>query len=98
MFGQNYCENAEGGPSMQPVLFESRTLASARYDPGRQHLELKFRSGKRYLYFQVPPQCYTALLQAESKGRYFNRSIRKRFAFQDLSARPAPIVLASNQN
>ena len=83
---------------MQRVPLESRTLASALYDPERRQLELEFLSGKRYLYFQVPPHCYEALLQAESKGRYFNRSIRKRFAFQDLSAPSAPIVLTLSQN
>jgi hypothetical protein len=75
---------------MQPIRLESRTLASALYDPDRLHLELKFRSGKRYLYFHVPPLCYQELLQAESKGSYFNRSIRNRFAFQDLSKPSAP--------
>lgn len=82
---------------MQPVPLQSRTLASARYDADRCQLELGFRSGKRYLYFQVPPPCYEELLQAESKGAYFNRSIRNRFAFQDLSAPSAPIVLALSQ-
>ena len=83
---------------MQLVRLESTTLASVRYDPDRHQLELEFRSGKRYLYFQVPRRCYEELLQAESKGGYFNRTIRNRFAFQDLSATPAPIVLALGQN
>ena len=83
---------------MQRVRLESRTLASAFYDPGRCQLELEFRSGKRYLYFRVPQSCYEELLLAESKGGYFNRSIRNRFAFQDLSLPAAPVVLASSQN
>ena len=83
---------------MQRVPLKSRTLASALYDPDRLQLELEFRSGKRYLYFQVPKDCYEKLRQAESKGGYFNRSIRKWFAFQDLSVPSAPIVLASSQN
>jgi len=80
---------------MQPVQLQSKTLASALYHPRRRQLELKFRSGKRYLYFQVPPQCYRELLRADSKGAYFNRSIRNRFPFQDLSTTSAPLVLAS---
>ena len=83
---------------MPHVPLSSRTLASAGYDADRCQLELEFRSGKRYLYFQVPRHCYEELLQAESKGRYFNRSIRNRFAFQDLSAPSAPIVLTVNKN
>jgi hypothetical protein len=75
---------------------ESKLLASALYRSERSQLELEFRSGKRYLYFQVPELYYQELLQAPSKGAYFHRAIRNRFAFQDLSAAPSsPIVLAS---
>lgn len=83
---------------MQSVPLSSRTLASACYDPHQRQLELEFRSGKRYLYFQVPRHCYEELLQAESKGGYFNRTIRNRFAFKDLSAPSAPIVLTVGEN
>ena len=79
---------------MQRIPLLSRTLASATYDADRYQLELEFHSGRRYLYFQVPPRCYQELLQAESKGSYFNRTIRNRFPFRDLSASSAPIVLA----
>jgi KTSC domain len=79
---------------MQPVQLQSTTLASAFYYPRRHRLELEFRSGKRYLYFQVPRQCYRELLRADSKGGYFNRNIRNRFPFQDLSTPSAPLVLA----
>ena len=82
---------------MQRVPLPSTTLASALYDPDRRQLELEFRSGKRYLYFQVPRLFYEELLRAQSKGGYFNRSIRNRFAYQDLSAPAAPIVLALSQ-
>jgi hypothetical protein len=97
MFRPTICENTIEG-TMQRVPIESRTLAAALYDPDRHQLELVFRSGRRYLYFQVPPHCYRELLAAPSKGGYFNRCIRNRFAFQDLSAPTAPIVLASTEN
>ena len=83
---------------MPRVRLQSRTLASVLYDAGQCQLELEFRSGKRYLYFQVPPPCYHEFLQAESKGAYFNRNIRNRFPYQDLSAPSAPIVLALKPN
>jgi hypothetical protein len=97
MFLWNSGEN-EREDFMQRVPLESRTLASALYDPDRLQLELEFRSGKRYLYFQVPRPCYEELLNADSRGRYFNRNIRKRFAYQHLTAPSTPIVLASSQN
>jgi hypothetical protein len=84
--------------AMQPVQLQSKTLASALYHPRRRRLQLEFRSGKRYLYFQVPPHCYRELLRADSKGGYFNRHIRNRFPFQDLSTASALLVLPSPQN
>jgi hypothetical protein len=83
---------------MQPVQLQSKTLASALYHPRRRQLELEFRSAKRYLYFQVPLQCYRQLLRADSKGTYFNRNIRNRFPFQDLSIPSRPLILASPKN
>ena len=83
---------------MQRVPLQSKTLTSAGYDPDRCQMELEFRSGKRYLYFHVPQHCYEELLQPPSHGGYFNRCIRNRFAFQDLSAPSAPIVLALTKN
>ncbi len=77
------------------VPLESTTLASALYDPLQSRLEIEFRNGQRYLYFQVPPACYQQLLQADSKGSYFNRRIRNRFPFQHLSRPSAPVVIAA---
>jgi hypothetical protein len=88
---------AHNGTGMLPVQLQSKTLASALYHPRRHQLELEFCSGKRYLYFQVPPQCYRELLRADSKGGYFNRNIRNRFPFQDLATPSAPLVLASGK-
>jgi KTSC domain len=78
------------------VLLESTLLASALYDPRRRHLEIVFRSGERYLYFQVPPRCYQQLLEAASKGAYFNHSIRNHFPFQHLSDPSQPVVLVTH--
>ena len=77
------------------VLLESTLLASALYDPLRRHLEIALRSGERYLYFQVPPHCYQQLLNADSKGAYFNRHIRNHFPFQHLSHPSQPVVLVA---
>jgi KTSC domain len=77
------------------VWLESTLLASALYDPVRRHLEVVFRSGERYLYFQVPPHCYQHLLEADSKGAYFNHHIRNHFPFQHLSDPSQPVVLAA---
>jgi hypothetical protein len=77
------------------VRLVSATLASVLYHPLQRRLEVEFRSGQRYLYFQVPPQSYQSLLQADSKGSYFNRNIRNRFPFQNLATPSRPVVLAA---
>ena len=83
---------------MERVRLQSSTLASALYDSARHQLELEFRSGKRYLFFRVPLPSYEELLQADSKGAYFNRCIRNRFAYQDLSSQSSTIQLPPSQN
>ena len=67
------------------VPLESTLLAWASYDPLRSRLEIQFRSGERYLYLGVPPACFQQLLQADSKGQYFNRNIRNHFSYHHLS-------------
>jgi hypothetical protein len=77
------------------VSLESSLLAWVRYDAVRRNLQVQFRSGERYLYFQVPPVCYHDLLEADSKGAYFNRHIRNCFPYQNLSRSAAPVTLAA---
>lgn len=64
---------------MDRVPVESSTLASVGYDATNLMLELEFRSGEVYQYSAVPHRFYRELLDAESKGSFFNRHIRPRF-------------------
>jgi hypothetical protein len=66
---------------MKSVAVESTTLTHVAYDSDRQVLELEFRDRRIYQYCGVPPEVHDALLQATSKGHYFNRYIRGRYAF-----------------
>lgn len=88
------------------VLFvtpvESTTLAAVAFDHASQCLWLTFRSGAIYCYFGVPSPVHQDLLAAPSKGAYFNRYIRGRYAFQRLAltahddAAPAPPQTATD--
>jgi hypothetical protein len=80
---------------MPSVPLQSTLLAAAQYDSERQHLTVEFRDGGRYRFLQVPSHCYQQLLQAASKGRYFNRNIRNCLPYQRLSQLSTPIVLAT---
>lgn len=66
---------------MNPIAVESTTLTSVAYDVDRKLLELEFQDRSHYRYFQVPVEVYEALLDASSKGGFFNRVIRGRFAY-----------------
>jgi KTSC domain-containing protein len=77
------------------VQLESALLAAISYDSGRQLLDVEFRSGELYRYFHVPAASYDGLLQADSKGSYFNRRIRNHFPYQNLSRRRSPVVLTA---
>jgi hypothetical protein len=83
---------------MDRVTLDSTLLASAGHDARRQLLDVEFRTGELYRYFNVPSACYRQLLRADSKGRYFNSHIRNRFSYQHLSCPASPVVLISREN
>lgn len=66
---------------MKTIAVDSTTLRTVGYDAGRQILQLEFQNRSIYQYFEVPATIYQELIQAPSKGAYFNRSIRSRFDF-----------------
>ncbi|RHW17715.1 KTSC domain-containing protein [Sphingomonas gilva] len=54
------------------------------YDADRRRLEIEFITGRRYSYADVPPSVAEAMRRATSKGGFFNRRIRDRYAFERL--------------
>jgi KTSC domain len=66
-------------PTLHPVRMESSALAEVVYDGHRQVLQAEFRDGSIYQYSAVPARVYEELLLANSKGGFFNRSIRGHF-------------------
>lgn len=60
---------------------QSSSLAAVGYDHESQTLEVEFRHGGSYQYFQVPLSTYEALITAPSKGRFFATEIRSRFPY-----------------
>lgn len=65
---------------------ESSNLKSVGYNPLEQVLEIEFRSGGVYQYFQVPFDVYEELLKAESKGKYFWSNIRNKYEYKKVLA------------
>jgi hypothetical protein len=71
---------------MDVTAVESSTLTTIAYDRIRELLQLEFNSHAIYHYFGVPAAVHTALLDAPSKGGYFNQAIRGKFAFRRISS------------
>lgn len=65
---------------MQTFAVQSTTMAAIGYDGAESLLQLEFRDRSVYRYFGVPEHLHEGLMRAPSKGRYFNRHIRGRFA------------------
>jgi hypothetical protein len=59
----------------------SSHLAKVAYDKKTEELEITFRNGRVYLYYEVPKDTFDELINAESKGRYFNHNIRDDYQY-----------------
>lgn len=61
---------------MNRIGVQSANIRSVGYDAGAGILEVEFTSGRIYQYFDVPQREYEGLMDAGSKGRYFNQNIK----------------------
>jgi hypothetical protein len=62
---------------MKRQAVSSRAITSIGYRTGT--LEVEFVDRDVYRYFLVPRRVFIELMQAESKGAFFNEQIRDRF-------------------
>jgi hypothetical protein len=72
---------------MRVATVESATLSTVAYDEARLLLQLEFHSRAVYLYFGVPPAVHQSLLEAPSKGRCFNQTIRGRYPYRPVRSK-----------
>lgn len=63
---------------------ESSNLASVGYDAENEILEVEFKHGGVYQYFDVPQNVYEELMNASSHGVYFSANIRNDYEFRKL--------------
>ena len=66
---------------MERTAVISSNLKSVGYDSGTSTLEVEFKKGRIYQYQNVPQEKYSSLLDADSKGRYFNKNIKDLYPF-----------------
>jgi KTSC domain len=71
--------------SMPPMAYvDSSNIEAIGYDEANRELYVQFRNGRTYVYIDVPSELHRELLDADSKGSYFNRAIRPNFEFREL--------------
>ncbi len=59
----------------------STTVTSIGYDEPTQTLEVEFKTGSVYQYYNVPAFLYEQLIQAPSKGQFLNTNIRNAYPY-----------------
>lgn len=77
----------------QPV--ESSLIRSIGFDPVSSILEVELVEPRRvYVYYDVPFSVYDELMDAPSKGHYFNENIRDLYAYEEQVDIPLPPSLS----
>ena len=61
---------------------ESSQIVSVGYDADTKVLEIEFKGGSVYQYFDVPSERYTEMLTAESVGKYFGKFIKGVYRYE----------------
>ena len=63
----------------------SSVIRFLRYSPEKGELKVTFVSGRLYVYEDGPPEVAVAFRDSRSKGTFFNREIRDRYACRDIT-------------
>lgn len=68
--------------NLPPV--NSSMMTQFDYDADDRELDITFIGGKTYRYLDVPADVYDGLLDADSKGEFFNAHVKDRFAYREV--------------
>jgi hypothetical protein len=66
---------------VETVLVHSRSLRAVAYDSLTGELVIRFWSGTKYRYADVPAEVHAGLMDADSKGSYFSEHIRGKYDY-----------------
>jgi hypothetical protein len=61
---------------MERITVDSSNISSIGYDEGSSTLEVEFKNGAVYQYFDVPLNLYEGLKNASSTGQYLAQHIK----------------------
>ena len=77
-----------GGPVMQRFPLSSSEFRSVAYDLLSEILEIEFKNGSRYEYYDVPEYHCAGLVKAPSPSAYFYDHIRFEYDYIKLPSMP----------
>lgn len=63
----------------------STAIRRIMYDPIDRELWVTFVTERQYVYFDVPPEKFSAFSHAASRGGFFNREIRDHYAYREVT-------------
>ena len=66
---------------MKRKAVKSSAITSIGYRRILRMLEIRFRSGRVYQYWDIHPNTYNALMKAKSKGSFFMTKIKDNYPF-----------------
>jgi len=66
---------------MNRIPVDSSNISSIGFDEDSNTLEVEFRSGAIYQYFDVPLAVYQDFLDSPSKGQYYAQHIKGYYRF-----------------
>lgn len=68
--------------NIERIRVKSSNIHSIGYDRGTNILQVEFLNGSVYQYWNVPEFVYQELMQASSKGKYFNSKIAFSYKYE----------------
>jgi hypothetical protein len=78
---------ARSGRRVRRIPVASSMMVEVGYDAAQRILEIEFRTGGVYRYLDVPEQVFRDLLDARSKGRFFQANIEGLYEFDRVAAK-----------
>ena len=67
---------------MERKQVDSSNILSLGYSKKERMLEVEFKAGTVYRYFNVNKELYEQMLKAESVGKYFHINIKGKYDFK----------------
>lgn len=69
---------------MERIPVSSSSIESVGYDSNSATLEVEFKNGGVYQYYEVPDHTYDEFVSSDSLGKYLHYSIKNAYAFSKM--------------